>query len=490
MLRATCPRMLTVGSRVPTHPQSRVHAASFARQARQLAMPVALCALAALPAACQRPPNRPDVDIQRALGTIDARRVEADVRTLVAFGTRSTLSDQGDTARGIGGARDWLFRQFNAIAAASGGKMTVSLQSYVQAPSDRIPGGVRITNVIALLKGDSEAPTDRICVVSGHYDSRCSDVLDAVHDAPGADDDGSGVATVLEAARVMAQLHVRAPVLFAAVAGEEQGLYGSSHMANEMKLRGWRVEGMLDNDIVGDTVGQNGVHDDHSVRLFSEGIPADAQPSQIRLIRTAGAENDSPARELARFIASTARQYVPGFHVTEVYRTDRYLRGGDHVPFLQHGWPAVRFTEPNEDFRHQHQDVRTRNGVQFGDLPEFEDFSYIGRVARVNTAALCALARAPASPDGAGILAQELSPDTVVVWNAVPGAAGYEIVWRPADAGDWRFSRYVKAVPGAADCSFLMKSVSKDNYLFGVRAVDREGHRSPVSFCWPKRERR
>jgi hypothetical protein len=415
---------------------------------------------------------------------IDVRRIEQSINKLVSFGTRNTLSEQNDPNRGIGAARDWLFSEFSKAAKQSGGRMTVEKQSFEQPKADRIPTPTMITNVVATLRGTQPQSQDRIYVVSGHYDSMCGSSTDATCDAPGANDDASGTAAVLEMARVMARYEFDATIVFMAVAGEEQGLYGSTYFAEHAKQNSMNVEGMFTNDIVGNSLGGNGVRDTRTVRVFSEGVPSNESVEQANTRRGVGGENDSPSRQLARFIAETASSYVPGMKVMMVYRRDRYLRGGDHRPFLERGFAAVRFTEPNEDYRHQHQNVRIENGVQYGDLPQFVDFNYIANVSRVNAAALAMLAFAPARPKNVGIVTARLTNDTDLKWDAnrEPDLAGYEIVWRDTISPIWTNSRMVGNVS-----SYTMKGMSKDNFFFGVRAVDKSGNRSQVSFPRPVR---
>jgi len=418
--------------------------------------------------------------IANVVREIDARNIEATIRKLVSFGTRNTLSEQNDPKRGIGAARDWLYAEFLKAAEASGGRMTVEKQSYEQAKAPRVPQPTIITNVVATLKG-TQSP-DRIYVVSGHYDSMCNTPVDAKCDAPGANDDASGTAAVLEMARVMAKYEFEATIVFMAVAGEEQSLLGSTHFAEQAKQKNRNVDAMFTNDIVGNTLGGNGVRDRGQVRVFSEGVPSNETVAEATTRRSVGGENDSASRQLARFIKETQETFLPQFKVMLVYRRDRYGRGGDHIPFLERGFPAVRFTEVNEEFRHQHQNVRVENGVQFGDLPEFVDFAYIANVARVNAASLAALALAPSRPKGVMIFSQRLSNDTELKWdaNTEPDLAGYEIVWRDTTAAVWTNSKAVGNVTG-----FTMKGMSKDNYFFGVRAIDKDGNRSPVTYPKP-----
>ncbi len=418
------------------------------------------------------------------LREIDARNIEALIRKLVSFGTRNTLSEQNNPARGIGAARDWIFSEMQRYSRESGGRLKVELQSFEQEPGKfpRIAERTRLTNVVATLPGTQTESAARVYVVSGHYDSMCTSPIDAKCDAPGANDDASGTAAVMELARVMSKRTFDATIVFMAVAGEEQGLVGATYFAEEAKKDKTDIEAMFTNDIVGNTLGGNGVRDPSTVRVFSEGVPSNESEEEARMRRSVGGENDSQARQLARFVKETGERYLPGFRVTIVYRRDRYGRGGDHIPFLERGYAAVRFTEPNEDYTHQHQNVRTENGVRYGDLPEFVDFKYVAQVARVNCAALAELALAPARPKSVVISTRRLSNDTDLQWaaNTEPDIEGYEIVWRDTSSPVWTNSRFVGRVT-----SYTMAGMSKDNYFFGVRAVDRGGHRSPASYPRP-----
>ncbi|MEU6259471.1 M20/M25/M40 family metallo-hydrolase [Streptomyces sp. NPDC047043] len=430
------------------------------------------------PPATAQSPSR---ELRALLRELDADRIEATVRRLVSFGTRHTLSVQDDPDRGIGAARDWLLAELRSYAAASGGRMTAELQSYVQEPASRIPTATKITNVLATLRG-SVTP-ERVYVVSGHYDSRVTDVMNATSDAPGADDDASGVAVVLELARVMAKRRPASTIVFAAVAGEEQGLYGSTYLAQQLKAAGTDVQAMFTNDIVGSSTADDGTKDPHTIRLFAEGVPSSETPEQAATRKAVGGENDSPSRQLARFVRDVADNDATGMHVRVIHRRDRYLRGGDHIPFLERGYPAARFTEPAEDFAHQHQDVRVDDsGKQYGDLPEFCDFDFVERVARVDAAALWTLAQAPGTPRGAKILTSALTNSTQLVWSrgTEPDLAGYEIVWRETTAPEW-----THVIP-AGDVTTYEVDLSKDNVFFGVRAVNTKGLRSPVAFPNPQ----
>ena len=413
---------------------------------------------------------------------IDARNIEHTIRTLVSFGTRNTLSEQNDPKRGIGAARDWLYGEFLKVAATSGGRMTVEKQTFEQPKANRVPQPTMLTNIVATLKGTQPESVDRIYVVSGHYDSMCNSPTDAKCDAPGANDDASGTAAVLEMARVMARHSFDATIVFMTVPGEEQGLLGATYFAEQAKQKSLNLDAMFTNDIIGNTLGGNGVRDRGNVRVFSEGVPSNETTAEATTRRSVGGENDSASRQLARFIKEVGDAYVPQFKVMLMYRRDRYGRGGDHIPFLERGFPAVRFTEVNEEYRHQHQNVRVENGVQYGDLPEFVDFEYIANVARVNATALAMMALAPARPKNVGILTARLGNDTDLKWDAnkEPDLAGYEIVWRDTTAPVWTNSKAVGNVT-----SFTMKGMSKDNYFFGVRAVDKDGNRSVVSYPRP-----
>ncbi|MBS0394091.1 MAG: M28 family metallopeptidase [Proteobacteria bacterium] len=419
---------------------------------------------------------------------IRPEQIEASVRTLVSFGTRHTLSDAKDPKRGVGAARRWIRAEFERCSKAAGGRLVVTDDAFVAEPGPRIAAPTEIVNVVATLPGEQPASRDRLIVVSGHYDSMPSDVMDSKSDAPGADDDASGTAAVLAAACAMAKHHFDATLVFMAVAGEEQGLVGATHWANEARRRNADIAAMLDNDIVGSSHAEDGSVEKGRIRLFAEGVPAHAALTDAERQRIAtGGENDSPARELARFVRETAAEHVPGFAVDVVYRRDRYLRGGDHIPFLEAGYPAVRFTEAHEDFHHQHQNVRVENGVQYGDLPTYVDPQYTANVARVNAATLAALALAPAAPRGVVIDTVRLENDTTLRWepNREPDVAGYRVRYRRTTAPDWEVTRDVGNVT-----QVTLHGVSKDDFLFGVEAVDRDGNHSPATYPAPYRPAR
>jgi len=429
-------------------------------------------------------PAGADADIEALVRTVSAERLEGYVRTLAGFGTRHSLSSADDPRRGIGAARRWIRATLEKCALDSGGRLKVEMDEFVQAPTPRTPTATPMTNVVATLEGDDPQARARTLVVSGHYDSMCGNVMNAECDAPGANDDASGTAVVIELACTMSKRRFPATLTFLAVAGEEQGLLGSAHWAQDARARGVNVEAMITNDIVGNAHDDTGRRDASTVRLFAEGVPAGKELSEELQRRLAtGGENDSPARELARSMIDAAKRYVPEMTVRLVYRRDRYLRGGDQIPFLTQGYAAVRFTEAHEDFHHQHQDVRVVDGVQFGDLPQFVDYAYLASVARVNAAALASLARAPAAPSGVRIETLQLENRTTLSWlaNAEPGLAGYEIVWRDTTAPSWEGAQFVGNVTRAS------VPLAKDDYVFSVRAVGAGGHRSLATYPLPLR---
>jgi Zn-dependent M28 family amino/carboxypeptidase len=342
-----------------------------------------------------------------------------------------------------------------------------------------------MSNVVATLPGTQAAARDRIYVVSGHYDSMPSDVMDATSDAPGANDDASGTAAVVEMACVLSSYQFDATLVFMAVAGEEQGLVGSTHWAKAARAQGLDIAGMFTNDIIGSSRGTDGKRNAGRVRLYAEGVPPLKElADDLRTRITTGGENDSSARELARFVKDQAERQVKGMTVELIYRRDRYLRGGDHLPFLEQGYPAVRFVEASEDYRHQHQNVRLENGVQYGDTLEHVDFGYVASVTKVNAAALIALANGPSAPRDAMIETIRLENDTTLRWtaNLEPDIAGYRIVWRETTAPYWQQRRDVGNVT-----RYTLKALSKDDYLFGVVAVDKDGNESVASYPKPYR---
>ncbi len=418
-------------------------------------------------------------EIEKIVAEISASRIEATINKLVSFHTRHTMSDTQSETTGIGAARRWIKGELERCGA---GKLDVQFDSHIHPVDRRISQPTEIVNVVATLKGDTAG--DRYYVVSGHYDSRVTDIMNATSFAPGANDDASGTAAVMEMACVMARYKFDANIVFMAVAAEEQGLYGSGHFAQQAREKNLNIAGMFTNDIIGSSRSDSGHVDNKQVRLFAEGVPARKEmPDNIRTLIATGGENDSLSRQLARHVKEQGERYVPGFKVSIVNRADRYLRGGDHMPFLEQGYAALRFTEPAEDFNHQHQDVRTENGVKIGDLPEYVDFNYTAQVARVNAAALASLALAPAAPSQVQVRTDKLENDTSLVWaaNREPDLAGYRIVWRDTTAAEWQHALYVGNV------TEYKMNLSKDNVFFGVQAVDRDGNVSVATYPTPLR---
>jgi hypothetical protein len=462
-------------------------------------------AQSAVPAAGQGiAPMAADPAIAAALGKISAAKVKADVETLVGFGTRNTLSSMETelpAGQGINAAAAWIEAEFGRISAGCGECLEVKRDEFVEpagtGPTSRVPRPTKLVNVYAVMHGTGGDKAPWV-LVTGHYDSRASDVMDAKAGAPGANDDASGVAVSLESARALSGMKLTGTIVFVAVAGEEQGLNGSRHLAQLAKAEGWPLEAVLNDDIVGgDTTPGSVGQDKDVVRVFSESVPAAATAAEEKQMLGLGAENDSPSRELARTIAEIAPVYfgptverpaplkngarsmmmrqVPGFHPVMVLRRDRYLRGGDHTSFNGEGFAAVRFTEWRENFDHQHQTVRMENGVQFGDLLPYVDFEYVVKVARLNAATLASLADAPSEPQRVRLLTKNLDNDSELAWDAAafaPAGTSYEVVWRATDELMWTHSQSAGAE------THLKLQVSKDNVLFGVRSVDAAGHRS------------
>lgn len=419
---------------------------------------------------------------------ISAQRIEKNIRKLVSFETRNTLSDQKSETRGIGAARRWIKSELESCAkanGANGSRMKVEFDEHIAQQAVRIPQPTAIVNVVATLAGTQAESKDRLYVVSGHYDSMPSSPVDGETTAPGANDDASGTAAVMELACVMSKYKFDATLVFMTVAGEEQGLIGATFWAKNAKAKGLDVAGMITNDIIGNTKGADGTVIRDRVRLFAEGVPPVKEQSEetITMLKSGG-ENDFPTRQLGRFIKETADRHFTDIKVDLIYRRDRYLRGGDHSPFLDAGYAAVRMTESIEDYRHQHQTPRVENGVQYGDLPEFVDFDYVAKVAKVNAAALAALALAPAAPREVQMETLTLENDSTLRWkaNVEPDVAGYRIVWRDTTAPFWQQRKDVGNVMRAT-----IKGISKDNVFFGVEAYDKDGNTSLVTYPVPYR---
>ncbi|MFA6124210.1 MAG: M28 family metallopeptidase [Sphingomonas sp.] len=409
--------------------------------------------------------------------TPNPARLKATVEKLVSFGTRHTLSSADDPVRGIGAARAWVGGELTRIADACDGCITVAniARTFTNA---RAPNGVNVVDVLGFQQG---LDPKRVIIVGAHIDSRVSDAMDATHDAPGANDDGSGVALVLEAARILSKEKFRATIVYAIFSGEEQGLFGGTLLAETAKQRGWTISAMLNNDIVGNTVGQNGVRVADRVRVFSEGIrAAEDLPTQLAR-RGNGGEDDGPSRALAKAIDGVAGSLPGGLDVFVDRRPDRFGRGGDHEPFLKLGYPAVRFSVGAENWTQQHQDLRVENGIPYGDTVDKMDFPYLAKVTAINVATIRRLAAAPAAPEGVTV-AGALSFDTTVKWNPVAGAAAYRIHWRRNDAQDWQKSTDV----AASATSTVLKDISVDDHFIGVGAVAANGAESLITFAGPE----
>ena len=426
-------------------------------------------------------------DFEKMLGEVSAKRLEARIRKLAAFGTRSTLSETESETRGIGAARRWIKRELDDCSKATGGRLEVAFDNHIAPVSPRIAKPTELVNVVATLYGSQPESKGRIYVVSGHYDSMPTLPTDGVTDAPGANDDASGTAASMELACVMSKYQFDATLIFMAVAGEEQGLVGARLYANAAKAKGMNIAGMMTNDIIGNTKGADGTVVRDRVRLFAEGVPPvkDLPDDVITMLRSGG-ENDLAPRQLARLVKSAADKWIKDIKLEVIYRRDRYLRGGDHSPFLDAGYAGLRMTEYLENWQHQHQNPRIENGKQFGDLPDYVDYYYVAKVTRVNAAALATMALAPASPAEVQMETFQLENNTTIRWkaNTEPDLAGYKIVWRETTAPFWQHSKDVGKVTRAT-----VEAVSKDNYIFGVVAYDKDGFESPATYPLPLRLR-
>lgn len=436
-----------------------------------------LCATASAAEVSTALPVQDDVRARAIVAAVDPGQLHETIRQLVSFGTRHTMSDTASPTRGIGAARRWTAARFAAISKDCGGclEIVTPSQSFTGA---RLPTATEVTDVIAIQRGTGD-PT-RVVLIAGHIDSRNSDGMDFTNDAPGANDDASGVAAAIESARVLSKHKFRATIVYAVLSGEEQGLYGGKVLADYAKAQGWKVEADLNNDIVGNSFGEDGVHDSSTVRVFSEGTKAVETQAQANVRRYRGGEIDSPSRNIARFMATIAERDMAGFKVRMVYRTDRFGRGGDQVPMLEAGFPAVRVTEAHEHYDRQHQNVRVENGRAYGDTLDFVDFSYLAQVTRLNALTLAAMAAAPAPPTGV-VAEGAVAHDTTVTWQAVPGATGYRIWWRDTTAPQWQYHRDVRVAAGATTRAVLANIVI-DDWAFGVSSVDEAGNESPIVY--------
>jgi hypothetical protein len=440
-----------------------------------------LIAAALLPAQDQNPAPQALPDVQAAVARVSKDQIAETIRTLAGFGTRHTSSETRSETRGIGAARTWLLRRMEEIAATSGGRMTAEAQREIAPPGPRIKVPTELWNVLAVLAGSDQK---RVIVVSGHYDSMPRNVMDPESDAPGANDDASGTAVALACASALVAEKPRATIVFAALAGEEQGLVGAGFLARKLVDEGREVAFMITNDIVGGVVGSNGRRDPDLLRCFSEGVPSARRDAESRPTRTiVGSDNDAPSRQVARYLAARGPLYVPGFQVRMIFRQDRYLRGGDHRAFNDLGLAAIRLTEPNENYDWQHENVREEGGRTFGDRFENVDLDYVRKVAQVNAAAILEAALAPASPKQVRMDATKLTPHTTLRWapNAEADLAGYAVLWRMTHEPTW--TRRLAVPKGRTEVT--LEGVSKDDWLFAVEAVDEHGHRSVPVYPTP-----
>jgi Zn-dependent M28 family amino/carboxypeptidase len=439
---------------------------------------LALLVLSPAFADAQTVPPAGDLDIYEIIESSSAQRIEADIRTLVGFGTRNTLSDTLSDTRGIGAARRWIKAEMDQISAACGGCMEVFYQERLWGPEDsgRLPEPVNVVNVVGVIRGTVHP--DRYVIMTGDIDSRASDGSDGVTDAPGANDNASGMAGVIEAARLLTQHEFPTSVILAGLSGEEQGLWGGQHMAQVAREEGWEVVGVLNNDMIGNIEGINGVIENNTFRVFSQPFPVTATEEEIRSYRTFGGEVDGPSRQLARYVDRITDTYFTNLDAIMVYRLDRFGRGGHHRPFNDQGFAAVRIMETNEQYERQHQDLRVEDCIEYGDVIEGVDFAFASRLTAVNAATLASLAWAPPTPTNVAI-GGAVRPSTSLRWDPVdhPDLAGYKIYWRDTTAPQWQHSRFIGNVT-----EYTLNGMVIDNYLYGVAAVSTEGHESLVAF--------
>jgi len=415
-----------------------------------------------------------DPEIAKMVSEVSPDSLQSYINTLVAFGTRNTLSTQTDAKRGIGAARNWVLKKFNEFAKNANGRLTAIIDTTTLQPNGkRIDAPLLLGNVMATLKG-TDPNDNRIFIISGHLDNMRTNVMDRTGDAPGADDDGSGTSAVLECARIMSKHSFPATIIFVTVSGEEQGLFGSTYMADKAKKENWNIEAVLNNDIMGsNNSNETKIIDNTRVRVFSEGIPAYETEKNVARIRALGLENDGKSRQLARYVKEIGERYVDNLEVVMIYRNDRFLRGGDHTPYVQQGFAAVRITEMNENFTRQHQDVRVENGIQYGDLPQHIDYEYLRKNTAMNLANLANLAKAPAMPEEVKIEVKNLSNNTSLSWlpPTTGKVNGYYILMRATTSPVWQRKIFTTE-------NQIILPYSKDNYFFAVQSVNDSGNES------------
>jgi acetylornithine deacetylase/succinyl-diaminopimelate desuccinylase-like protein len=415
-----------------------------------------------------------DAKLKAIIAPVSQTQLRNTIEKLVSFGTRHTLSSQTDPKRGIGAALNWTKGQFESFGLPT-------VRPCETFTGSRIPNPTAVCDMVAIQRG-TERPND-VVIITGHIDSRVTDVMNFTSDAPGANDDGSGTAAVIEAARVLSKHKFPGTIVYAALSGEEQGLYGAKVLANYAKAQGWNVVTDINNDIIGGTCGSDGVCDSTHARVLSEGPRSQGQEELAKATHALGGENDAPSRNISRFLDSLADRLKIGIDLRQIWRTDRVGRGGDHIPFLELGYPAARLNVAIENYNWQHQDLRTENGIKYGDTIDHVDFPYLAKMTKLNVAALAAIASAPPPPEPK--VEGAVSTDTTLTWAPVASATSYQVRWRRTDANQWEVARSVPASQCAAACKAVLPHIRVDDWVFGIASVSKDGFESPVASAVP-----
>lgn len=454
------------------------------RHMRKFAFILGLCLAGLNPVLRAQTTIDRDPTISAMVREVNPDSLRSYITAMVSFGTRSTISSTTDPHRGIGAARNWVLAKFQSFSAASGGRLSAWIDTTTyNADGKRVSAPINLGNVVATLKG-SDPQDNRIFIISGHLDSRKTDIMDATGDAPGANDDGSGSAAVIECARILSKHAFPATIIFVTVSGEEQGLLGSTYMAGKAKAQNWNIEAVLNNDIIGsNNSNETGIINNTQVRVFSEGLPFyGLDDKKAKMIRQLGLENDGKARQLARYIKEVGERYVDNLQVVMIYRNDRFLRGGDHSPYVENGYSAVRLTEMNENFTRQHQDIRVENGVQYGDLIDYIDFEYLRKNTALNLANLANLAKGPGMPQSAVLETRNLTNNTELNWQAPKEGKpkGYYVLVRETTSAVWEKKIFTSE-------THIVLPYSKDNYFFGIQSVSADGNESLPAVPMPGR---
>ena len=447
-----------------------------------------LIGVSSIALAAAAPPPATDARLRAIIAPVSQQQLHHPIETLVSFGTRHTLSSQTDPKRGIGAALEWVRGEFQRDSEQCGNCLTIVDPSEL-VTGERIPKATRVRDMVAIQRGTER--TNDVVIIQAHIDSRVSDIMNSTSDAPGANDDGSGTAAVIEAARILSKRKFPGTIVYATLSGEEQGLYGGKVLADYAKAHGWNVVTVLNNDIIGNTCGSDGVCDLGHARVLSEGPRSQGQAQLAAATHALGGENDAPSRNISRFLASLSDRLNIGLEVRQIWRTDRFGRGGDHIPFLEMGYPAARISVAVENYNWQHQDERTEGGIRYGDTIDHIDFPYLAKMTKLNVAAIAAIASAPPPPEPK--VEGAVSTDTKVAWPAVPGAAGYRVWWRRTDANQWQVSRSVEAPypPSRAGTTapeaygMTLRHIRIDDWVFGVSSVSKAGFESPVASAVP-----